>query len=312
MSTDRDTQLPGKAKRTVAYALGLLLTALLSADATTGSAIAQSDPLPHPQYPAAVKELTFSSSGDRMPGFIYIANGPGPHPTVLLLHGFPGNEKNLDIAQAARREGFNVVFFNYRGAWGAEGSYSILTLEEDVHSVLNFFREPANSKMYRVDTAHMTLLGHSLGGYTALAAGRADPELVCVAAMSPVNLALWKASISADDATAKRLLPYADQLFMLADFGAEAMRKQLSAAVVEEIDTSGFGPELVGRSVLLLVGEQDTVTPASSMFDPVVAAYSQVDKLRLEHHRVSGDHSYSWSRLALTGIVLDWLKRDCR
>jgi hypothetical protein len=25
-------------------------------------------------------------------------NVVGPHPTVLLLHGFPGNEKNLDLA----------------------------------------------------------------------------------------------------------------------------------------------------------------------------------------------------------------------
>ena len=32
-----------------------------------------------------------------------IAAGAGPHPTMLLLHGLPGNERNLDLAQAARR-----------------------------------------------------------------------------------------------------------------------------------------------------------------------------------------------------------------
>jgi hypothetical protein len=31
---------------------------------------------------------------------IYIASGAGPHPTVLMLHGFPGNEKNLDLAHS--------------------------------------------------------------------------------------------------------------------------------------------------------------------------------------------------------------------
>ena len=40
---------------------------------------------------------------------IYIASGPGPHPTVLMLHGFPGNEKNLDLAYSFRRAGWNVL-----------------------------------------------------------------------------------------------------------------------------------------------------------------------------------------------------------
>lgn len=31
---------------------------------------------------------------------IYIASGAGPHPTVLMLHGFPSNEKNLDLTTA--------------------------------------------------------------------------------------------------------------------------------------------------------------------------------------------------------------------
>jgi hypothetical protein len=48
-------------------------------------------------------------------GFMYRANGPGKHPTMLLLHGFPGNERNPDLAQAIRGHGWNVVYFDYRG-----------------------------------------------------------------------------------------------------------------------------------------------------------------------------------------------------
>ena len=47
--------------------------------------------------------------------------GAGRRPTVVLLHGLPGNEKNLDLAQAIRRAGWNVVTFNYRGSWGSPG-----------------------------------------------------------------------------------------------------------------------------------------------------------------------------------------------
>ena len=33
------------------------------------------------------------------------------------LHGYPGHEKNLDLAQSLRRTGFSSVIFFYRGCW---------------------------------------------------------------------------------------------------------------------------------------------------------------------------------------------------
>jgi pimeloyl-ACP methyl ester carboxylesterase len=56
-----------------------------------------------------------------MNALFYLAGGPGPHPTIVLLHGFPGNEQNLDLAQSIRRAGWNVLTLHYRGAWGSPG-----------------------------------------------------------------------------------------------------------------------------------------------------------------------------------------------
>jgi len=77
------------------------------------------DPAPvDTAYPPSTEELAFQSQGSRLNGFFYLADGKGPHPTVILLHGFPGNERNLDLAQALRRAGMNVLFFSYRGGVG--------------------------------------------------------------------------------------------------------------------------------------------------------------------------------------------------
>ena len=46
--------------------------------------------------------VTFDSDGHRLVGVLYLARGPGPKPTVLLLHGCPGLEKNLDLAAVLR------------------------------------------------------------------------------------------------------------------------------------------------------------------------------------------------------------------
>ena len=45
--------------------------------------------------PAGMNELFISSGKSLLAGFIYKANGEQKHPTLLLLHGYPGNERNL-------------------------------------------------------------------------------------------------------------------------------------------------------------------------------------------------------------------------
>ena len=60
--------------------------------------------------------LHIPSHGVLINGVVYTPAGAGPHPTIVICHGLPGNEKNLDLAQAVRRAGWNAVTFNYRGS----------------------------------------------------------------------------------------------------------------------------------------------------------------------------------------------------
>lgn len=71
--------------------------------------------------PAGSTELFIPSANSQLAGLIYRPNGIQKHPTLILLHGFPGNERNLDIAQVVRARGWNVIYFNYRGSWGSQG-----------------------------------------------------------------------------------------------------------------------------------------------------------------------------------------------
>jgi hypothetical protein len=269
---------------------------------------AASDPPPE-QPPAAIVELTIDSSGDRLPGHAYLAAGPGPHPTVVLLHGFPGNERNLDLAQRFRRAGFNSVFFHYRGAWGAEGNYSIGGQQEDVAAVLRYLRTRAGD--LRINPGRMTLLGHSLGGFTALAAGRRE-AVACVGAMAPANPALYRVLDSGGRVTLEpRISAYADSLFMLAGFDAGVMQAELAAAPAEDLDTRVFGPALAGKSVMLVGGERDQATPLDSVFRPIAERYAGVPGLALRSVVLDDDHSFSGSRVRLGRLLLEWLEADC-
>ena len=58
----------------------------------------------HPEHEGIVG-VTFDSEGNRLVGTLYLARGEEPKPTVLLLHGCPGLEKNLDLAMAGHSMG---------------------------------------------------------------------------------------------------------------------------------------------------------------------------------------------------------------
>lgn len=268
------------------------------------------DPGLDPRFPASIAELTFRSDGARLSGLLYQASGMGPHPTLLLLHGLPGNEKNLDIAQSARRVGFNVMFFHYRGAWGSEGDYAVSHLAEDVVAALDYLRDHATR--YRVDVNRLSLLGHSMGGFAALAAGSGDSRLACVGALAPANLGLMAEGVRAGEPGALEFLYYADTLFMLNGFDGGKLKQELLSLPANKLDTRLFGPGLRGKSVLLITGSEDRVLLPGSMFDPLVAAYRRDTGIDLRHHTIPGDHSFSYSRIQLTRLVLDWLHGDCR
>lgn len=96
----------------------------------------------------------------RLLSVLYTAAGEGTHPTVLLLHGIPGCEKNYDLAQDLRRAGFHVLSFHYSGSWGSDGDYSLTHDLEDADTVLDFILQ---NESYGFDKEHIYAVGHSLG-----------------------------------------------------------------------------------------------------------------------------------------------------
>ncbi len=125
--------------------------------------------------PASSTELFIPSGNSQIAGLIYNANGSQKHPTLLLLHGYPGNERNLDIAQVVRSRGWNVIYFDYRGSWGSQGKFSFKNCVEDVVNVVSFCNKYQDS--LKIDTSNIVLFGHSMGGWVCLKALQVLPSI---------------------------------------------------------------------------------------------------------------------------------------
>ena len=118
---------------------------------------------------AEIASLIMNSHGSDIFGRIFlpaVENADVRTPVAILLHGYPGTEQNLDMAYAFRRAGIAAVHFSYRGVWGSHGDYCFSHLIEDAHAVINYLTERADE--LRLDMSRVYLIGHSMGGFTAL------------------------------------------------------------------------------------------------------------------------------------------------
>lgn len=127
-----------------------------------------SDPVDFDRSAAPLSIPLLIPSENRLAARILLAAKNGLKPTIVFLHGNPGFEKNEDIGQALRRNGYNCVFFSYSGTWGHSGFFSYSQSIQDTKDIYEYLVH--NSKKLRINTEEIYLFGHSMGGDIALLA----------------------------------------------------------------------------------------------------------------------------------------------
>jgi pimeloyl-ACP methyl ester carboxylesterase len=218
---------------------------------------------------------------------MYVAAGPGPHGTVILLHGFPGNEKNLDLAQAIRRDGWNVLYFDYRGSWGSPGNFSFTHSMEDAQAALDYLRDSSNAQLFRANPKEIVLIGHSMGGliaaYTAAHNRKDDPKapnpIAGIGLISAADMA-GRAQLPPDAIPETRQKVLAGIAASLAAEGmaplAGCTPESLAAELIANAQAwslPSFGPSLA-QIPTLIVTSDDGLAPAN---DALVDAIHQAN-----------------------------------
>jgi uncharacterized protein len=266
------------------------------------------DPAIDKANPAAMESFQIPSHGAMLNALAYIAEGAGPHPVVLLLHGFPGNEKNLDLAQAIRRDGWDVVYFDYRGSWGSPGDFSFTHSIEDTQSAIAYLRDAAHAKKLRSDPAYIVLIGHSMGGFMARYAGAQDPAIKAVGLISAADMGVDKVQslqpAQEKEAIARLAAHFAAEgMAPLAGCTPESLAKEVIANAAAW-NVPNLAPKLATRPMLVITSD-DGLAPSNDAF---VAALHKAGATDITTVHLTTDHSYSDQRIALEKSVLEALE----
>lgn len=283
----------------VAAALAIFAAVPLSAAPS-----ATVDPPRDAANPAANLQLLVPSHGVGMNGLFFLASGAGSKPTMLLLHGLPGNERNLDLAQAVRRAGWNVLTFTYRGAWGSPGQFSIENAMADAKAALAWLRTPEAAAKFKVDPGRLVVAGHSMGGLAAALAAAEDQQLDGV-----VLLDAWDIGATASWMLGDRAKNRAAFIADTNDLG-HALVGATAASLADEVLAKGAGWTLVDRAPGLARAPLLTIYATEGVAADnraLAEAVSGQRGARVKAIEINSDHSFADSRIALSQAVVDWL-----
>ncbi len=289
---------PTRLSRLIATA-SLLLAISISANAQDVPAAIVTDPPRDKDFPAIMEAPDITSHNTRLNAVFYLASGAGPHPVVLLLHGFPGNEQNMDLAYAIRRAGWNVLVPHYRGSWGSAGNFSFSNAIEDTQSAIAFLRDAANPKKYRTDTTKIAVVGHSMGGFLGLYATAHDQAILGMAAISAWNLG--PAAMRPESEA--RTKSYHDASPRLAGTTPEGMLSEAkqNAAKWNYVD---WANDLKSRLIFVIESSDGNVPDNHALFE----ALQKAGDTRATEIHMETDHGYNDHRIALQTAVLNWLQ----
>ena len=284
------------------------LALLLAFPALASPALAQNAAITDPPRDAAnpprpVAFVMPSPDGaGAMNALLWLAGGAGPHPALLLFHGFPGNEQNLDLAQAARRAGWHVLTLHYRGSWGSPGDFSFSHAAQDAHTALAWLRDPANAARYGIDPRRIAVAGHSMGGFMASDAAADDHAVAGLFLIDAWPIGKAGAQTASAAGVAEWRKDHAEDMPPLsgATLDGLANEARIGAARFDlKARVLAFGPRplaIYGASAALGADNLDLLNAA----------------VQAGNGRASGglwetDHSFSDHRIALATALVNWL-----
>lgn len=236
-----------------------------------------------------------------VPGKVYEA----PHPCVVMFHGFPGYTTNNDLEHALRRMGFVVIHANHRGAWGSEGNYLFTNLIEDAARIVEWVQDESVVKEYQIDTDHIFIVGHSMGGMTAINTLRRIDHIKGVVAITPYDLAYGFRN--QEEQSLKNMIELEGKCLRQED---PQSIFQNASQHYEELALENAYEYIKDKNILFIGAEYDTIAPPDQMIEPLWNKWNGSSSEGIQDYiLLKTDHNLCGQRIALARIIGEWMEK---
>jgi alpha/beta superfamily hydrolase len=240
-----------------------------------------------------------------------------PASTLLICHGMnargsQGLRIYTRLAEAARKEGFVALVFDFRGVGRSTGTFDYgIGEQQDIKCVLNYLASKPE-----VAPNSIFIVGHSLGGAVSLYALRNEKRVK--------GLVLWSTPKNHNYNVRKFItrtrgklglytflvLSRIDKLFNVSRlFTLEVYGIRLRQRYVREklmsLNECEAASKLHGIPMLIVIGEKDIIVGV----DEAEEIYRSANEPKTLEIISSADHIYKGKEEELIAKTLDWIKK---
>lgn len=214
---------------------------------------------------------------------LWLPEDPPPWTAVVIVHGAGSRKENhADFARLATAGGWAALTFDLPGHGDSEPPMSGTTVE-DVIAMVRLIASQAG-----VDAGRVAVRGSSLGGFLAIIAAAASPEIAGVIAICPAGEDHLASGVRRGNLEMRVGDPVALEAWLLAQNVGEAVER------------------IAPRPLILMHAEGDTQIPS----DHSEELYERAGEPRKLVIATGGAHTTVQHDPELQGMALRWLERE--
>ncbi len=256
--------------------------------------------------------IDLRNNGIKLDAKFYPVNKTNKVPTIILLHGFPGNQSSpLGLAETLNNTGFNILVFNYQGSYLSEGNFSFDNCIDNVGAAFTFLTDSRNQSRFNIDTSKIVVCGYSFGGTIAIESGMYNDKIrnIISIANDDHSVSLKKAAV--DSAYRKDY-----NQFIAKSFGpAGPFRGDLKAQMelylqnVDRYDLVKNAEKLKTKRVLFIIGWLDKTSFLEINTLPLYRKLKQLNGCNISIKGYESDHRFINVIDDLTNEIVDWINK---
>lgn len=263
---------------------------------------------------AKSEEITIDRYGIYLKGVFFLTPVTEKSPTVVLLNGFPGANKDvLGLGNLLSEAGINVLTFSYSGTGESEGLASFENKQKDIQAALEFVRLPENIARFRIDTSLIYLGGWCHGGGMALAYSVNHPEITTVFSIVGNDFGEFmreyvrnpEMRLIVDEMMDKSVANGSTR------FEKGALPKEMAEAGIENMnpifDIRQNARELARKDILLICGWDDQRVTVDQYMFPLYKELKKENARSLKIIALQDGHNFSRTRRALADEIAAWI-----
>lgn len=254
--------------------------------------------------------IDLRNNGIKLDAKFYPVNKTDKVPTVILLHGFPGNQSSpLGLAEKLNNAGFNILVFNYQGSYLSEGNFSFDNCIDNVSAAFNFLADPVNQTRFNIDTSKIVVCGYSFGGTIAIESGMYTYKIRNIISIANDDHSVSLKKVATDSVFSKVYKEFIAKSFEPTGPFKGDLKVQMEYYMqnIDRYDLVKNAEKLKMKKVLFIVGWHDKTSFLERNTLPLYRKLQQIDAGNYSIKGFESDHLFSNVIDEMVNTISNWI-----